>query len=123
MQANVASRTVATQTAVATQSAEQLAANRADEEDAGELDARGVLLNRLEVPELRSMLQERGLRPDGLKYALVARLLAAGAGGTGAQAAYAQGLMRRRRSIVPPGPEELGSTVGTTRWLTRVTGQ
>ena len=60
VQTNVAVRTVATQTAVATQSAEQLAANRAGEEDAGELDARGVLLNRLEVPELRALLRERG---------------------------------------------------------------
>ena len=69
------------------------------------------------------MLQERGLRPEGLKCALVARLLAAGAGGTEAQAGYAQGLMRRRRGIVPPGPAELGSKAGMTRWLTRVTGQ
>jgi len=53
VQANVAVRTVATHTSVATQSAEQLVANCADEEDAGELDARGVLFNRLDVPELR----------------------------------------------------------------------
>ena len=64
-----------------------------------------MLLNRLEVPELRAMLRERGLRPDGLKYALVARLLAACAGGTEAQAAYSHALMRRRRGIVPPGPK------------------
>ena len=54
---------------------------------------------------MRKLLQERGLRPDGLKCALVARLLVAGVGGTEAQAGYAQGLMRRRRGIVPPGPE------------------
>ena len=55
------------------------------------------------------MLQERALRPEGLKCALVARLLAAGAGGTEAQAGYAQGLMRRRRGIVPPGRQNLAA--------------
>ena len=69
------------------------------------------------------MLQERGLRPEGLKCALVASLLAAGVGGTQAQAGYAQGLLRRRRGLTVPGPEELASTAGMSRWLTRVTDQ
>ena len=56
------------------------------------------------------MIQERGLRPEGLKCALVARLLAAAAGGTEVQAGYAQGLMRRLRGIVLPGRQNLAAT-------------